>query len=93
MSPWEIMAVALAIAYLLLVIRQNIWCWAAAIASTTIYAVLMYGAALYMESALQLFYIAIAVYGWRQWRHGAPGPGCGIIRRGHCEFPARVATC
>ena len=70
MSPWEVAAVALAIAYLLLVIRQNIWCWAAAITSTTIYAVLMYRAALYMESALQLFYIAIAIYGWQQWRQG-----------------------
>jgi nicotinamide mononucleotide transporter len=72
LSVWETAAVALAILYLILVIRQNIWCWAAAIASTTIYIFLMYRAALYMESALQFFYIAIAVYGWRQWRAGGP---------------------
>lgn len=74
MSPWEIVAVVLAIAYLVLAIRQNIWCWLAAFASTSIYIVLMYAARLYMESALQVFYIAMAVYGWYQWRHGA-GPG------------------
>ena len=32
---WEILAVALAIAYLVLAIRQNIWCWAAAAGSTS----------------------------------------------------------
>ena len=69
-SPWEITAVVLALAYLVLAIRQSTWCWPAAIASTTIYIFLMYAAGLYMESALQLFYIAIAIYGWRQWTTG-----------------------
>lgn len=64
----EILAVALAVAYLLLAIRQQIWCWAAAAVSTLLYLYIMYRANLYMESALQLFYLAMAVYGWQQWR-------------------------
>jgi nicotinamide mononucleotide transporter len=60
-----------AIAYLWLAIRQNIWCWAAAVISTTIYTFVMYGAGLYMESALQIFYIVLAVYGWYSWRQGS----------------------
>lgn len=73
MSPWEAVAVVLALAYLALAIRQNIWCWAAAFVSTAIYLVLMYQARLYMESVLQIFYLGMAVYGWYHWRHG-PGP-------------------
>ena len=69
-SPWEIAAVLLAIAYLVLAIRQNPWCWAAAVASTSIYVVLLYQASLYMESALQFFYIAMAAYGWWCWTRG-----------------------
>jgi nicotinamide mononucleotide transporter len=72
MWPWEAVAVFFLIAYLLLAIRQNILCWVAAFIGTAIYAVLMYRVNLYMESALQLFYIAMAVYGWYSWRHG-PG--------------------
>ncbi len=72
MSPWEVAAVLLAVTYLLLAIRQNIWCWAAAFWSTAIYFVLMIRVQLYMESALQVFYLGMAVYGWYQWRHG-PG--------------------
>jgi nicotinamide mononucleotide transporter len=70
MSGWEIAAVLLLVAYLLLAIRQNILCWPAAIAGSSIYVVLMYQAGLYMESALQFFYIGMAVYGWFCWRHG-----------------------
>jgi nicotinamide mononucleotide transporter len=70
MSVAEITAVILAIVYLLLAIRQNILCWPVAVASCVIYIWLMYDAGLYMESALQLFYIAMAVYGWFSWSQG-----------------------
>ena len=70
MSPWEMAAVLLALVYLVLAIRENIACWFAAILSTSIYIVLMYQAGLYMESALQVFYIAMAIYGWYSWKHG-----------------------
>ena len=69
--PWEAVAVVLAIIYLLLAIRQNILCWVAAFASATIYLVLMFRVGLYMESGLQLFYMAMALYGWYSWRHGS----------------------
>jgi nicotinamide mononucleotide transporter len=69
--PWEGLAVALAIAYLALAIRESPWCWPAGIASSAIYGALFFDARLYMEAVLQLFYIAIAVYGWRRWVGGA----------------------
>ncbi len=71
----ELLAVALAVLYLLLAIRQNIWCWAAAAVSTVIYLFIMYEARLYMESALQVFYLGMAAYGWYEWRHGGADHG------------------
>ncbi len=65
----------LAVAYLLLAIRQSLWCWPAAIGSAAIYVVLMYRAGLYMESALQIFYIGMAGYGWVHWASGGPQQG------------------
>jgi len=70
---WEVLAVLLAVVYLVLAIRQNIWCWAAAAVSTLLYLFIMYRASLYMESALQVFYLAMAAYGWYEWRHGGAG--------------------
>lgn len=71
-SPWEGLAVTLAILYLVLVIRENIWCWVAAGVSTLIYLVLFFRVGLYMESALQVFYLGMAGFGWWQWRYGGP---------------------
>lgn len=68
--PWEPAAVALAVAYLLLAMRENRLCWYAAFVSTAIYTVLFWDAALLMESALNFYYMAMAVYGWYAWRFG-----------------------
>jgi nicotinamide mononucleotide transporter len=74
MSWLEIWSVAFGLAYLVLAVRQNILCWAAALISTLLSLVLFYDARLYPETALQVFYAAMAVYGWWQWRHGGrPG--------------------
>ena len=66
----EGVAVAAAIAYLVLAIRQNIWCWLFAGVSTVIYVFLFIDARLYMESILNVFYFAMAVYGWHVWYYG-----------------------
>lgn len=66
----ELVAVILAVAYLLLAIRQNIWCWFCAAISTALYVYLFAKANLYMESLLNGFYFAMAIYGWYMWRGG-----------------------
>jgi nicotinamide mononucleotide transporter len=70
LTTLEIIAVVAAILYLLLAIREIIWCWAFAGISTAIYVYLFFGAQLYMESALNVFYFAMAVYGWSVWYRG-----------------------
>ena len=77
LSIAEAAGVVLAVAYLVLAVRQNILCWAAALMSSLIYMVVFYSALLYMESALQIFYAAMAVYGWYQWRY-AGDDGAGV---------------
>jgi len=76
----EWVAVALALAYLLLAVRQNPWCWACAIASAAIYLVLFARGGLVMQAALQVFYVGMAVYGWRVWRSGAAGDPLPVSR-------------
>lgn len=70
MSPWEVVAVILAIAYLLLAAREHIACWYCAFTSTAIFTVLFFDVSLLMDSALNVYYMAMAIYGWRQWRYG-----------------------
>ncbi|MFA5630957.1 MAG: nicotinamide riboside transporter PnuC [Porticoccaceae bacterium] len=72
MSPWEGLAVALAVAYLVLAMKESLWCWYCAFISTTIYTFIFWDVSLLMQSGLNVFYMGMAVYGWWQWRKGGP---------------------
>lgn len=78
---WEWLAVALALAYLLLAVRQNAWCWLAALISTAIFTALFWRGQLLMQSALNVYYMVMAVYGWWHWRHGGQGGAELPVRR------------
>lgn len=67
-SPLEALAAVLGVVYVVLAIRQHRACWLAALGSTALYCYVFYGAALYMQAALQVYYLAVALYGWRAWR-------------------------
>jgi nicotinamide mononucleotide transporter len=69
-SVWESAAVLAALAYLVLAARESNLCWYFAFASTAIYSVLFREVSLLMESALNVYYMAMAVYGWYLWRRG-----------------------
>jgi nicotinamide mononucleotide transporter len=74
-SPWEAAAALIGLAYLLLAVRRNLLCWLCAFASTTIYVVLFAQAGLYMQVALNVFYLVMAVYGFIDWRRGRTDAG------------------
>ena len=68
MSIWEVVAVILGIAYLVLAMRQSILCWYAAFGSTAIFSWLFWDVSLVMESGLNVYYLMMAIYGWWVWR-------------------------
>lgn len=68
-SVAELLAVFLAIAYLVLAVKEKIACWYAAFVSTFIFLIIFWQVKLYMESGLQIYYLVMAVYGWYQWTH------------------------
>ncbi|BFT31020.1 nicotinamide riboside transporter PnuC [Alteromonas sp. D210916BOD_24] len=63
----EWVAVVLAIGYVLLAAIQNSWCWLCAFVSTAIYTWLFWQVTLPFQSALNFFYMVMAIYGYFQW--------------------------
>ena len=63
----EIAAFVLSIAMVLANLRVNVLGWPLAMGSSLLYALLFADSKLYGEAALQLFFIAIALWGWWQW--------------------------
>ena len=77
----ETVAVVLGVAYLVLAMKQNSLCWHCAFFSTAIYVWIFGDVSLYMESGLNIYYMAMAIYGWYQWqRGGEQNGGLGISR-------------
>lgn len=60
-------AVILALIYVVQAIRQQRICFIAAGLSALLYTWVFWTASLYMEAALQLFYLGMAGYGWTVW--------------------------
>ena len=63
----ESLAVLFSIIYVILAARQNIWCWASAIISVSLYIYICYTAQLFAETGLQIFYLLMAFYGYYNW--------------------------
>jgi nicotinamide mononucleotide transporter len=67
MSLAELVAMLLALAYLLLAYRRSRWCWVAGGVSSAIFIVLAARARLPMQAALQVYYVLMSVYGFQHW--------------------------
>ena len=76
-SLLELVAVVFAIAYLVLAVKESSLCWYAAGISTLIFLFIFWDVKLYMESGLQIYYLAMAFYGWYQWQ-GAQGEAASL---------------
>ena len=83
LPPVEASGAVLGVLYLVLAIRESLWCWPAAFLSSVLTIAVMLGARLLSEVALNVFYAAMAVYGWYQWRYGGR-------RQGAPELPISV---
>lgn len=77
----EIAAVLLGLANIALLIRRSIWNYPFGLAMVTLYAVIFFETKLYADAGLQVFFFAIQIYGWMNWRRARDGEGLVIVRR------------
>jgi len=75
----EIVAFGLAIAMVLANMRVNPVAWPLAIASSLLYALLFADSRLYGQASLQLFFVAVAFWGWWQWLRGRGADGGALV--------------
>lgn len=59
--------------YVILEIRQKRAMWIVGALSAILYMAVFFGSALYAAGALQIYYLAVSVYGWRKWGASAGG--------------------
>ncbi|WP_298830242.1 nicotinamide riboside transporter PnuC [uncultured Piscinibacter sp.] len=78
-ATWlELIAFVLALAMVGFNIRVNPWGWPLAIASSLLYFLLFWDSRLYGEASLQIFFAAVALWGWWQWLRGTLDDGTAL---------------
>lgn len=66
----ELIAVAFGLANIYLTVRQNIWCWPVGVVMVSLYIYIFFGAKLYSDAGLQVFFLVMQFYGWYHWTRG-----------------------
>jgi nicotinamide mononucleotide transporter len=74
----EIVAFVLALWMVVANMRVQLIAWPLAIASSAAYCVLFAHSKLYGEASLQILFIAVAAWGWWQWRFGTQADGTAL---------------
>jgi nicotinamide mononucleotide transporter len=81
-NHWEIAANVFVAAAIVLAGRNNIHTWWTGIVGCTLFAWVFYGAKLYADVTLQVFFIVTSFYGWWKWLRGNHG----------AELPVRFSS-
>jgi nicotinamide mononucleotide transporter len=74
-SPIEAIASLLGLINVALVVRRSIWNYPFALAMVSLYAWVFFGAKLYSDALLQLFFFAVNLYGWWNWHRARAETG------------------
>ena len=88
----EVAAFVLALAMVAANLRVHPVAWPLAIASSLLYGLLFADSGLYGEAGLQLFFVAVAFWGWWQWLRGRDAAGAPLVVHALSRRGALVAS-
>lgn len=66
----ELLGAILGIAYIFFSIRQSILTWPVGLLTSLLYVWVFFVSKLYADMGLQMYYVAISIYGWYEWLFG-----------------------
>jgi nicotinamide mononucleotide transporter len=66
----ELLGAILGIIYVFFSIRQNILTWPVGLLTSVLYVWVFFDSKLYADMGLQMYYVAISIYGWYEWLRG-----------------------
>jgi nicotinamide mononucleotide transporter len=67
LSFLEIVGLLSGIGYVVLAARAHVWCWPIGLINVAVFLFINYEAKLYADTALQVVYLILTLYGWYKW--------------------------
>jgi nicotinamide mononucleotide transporter len=90
----EIAGALFGVAFVVLTIRQSIWCWPIGLLNCAMYVIVFGQAKLYSDAVLQLIYVVMSLYGWYHWLYpSGKREELPVTRVGATEAGALVVFC
>ena len=93
----DIVTTALGLAYILLQYRASIWLWVVGFCMESLGIVLYFQKGLYADCGMEVYYLAMTIYGFWKWKKfpSPPGEGLGVRPESQrcpiTHFPIRLA--
>jgi len=82
----ELLGAILGFIYIFLSIRQNIWTWPIGLLTSLLYVWVFLNTKLYADMGLQIYYVAISIYGWYEWLKGKASASTTKLTISHLTF-------
>ncbi len=70
MSPLEVAATVFGLLSVWFYVKEHVWSWPTGLVNVALYIALFWHGKLYAETALQVVYVVLQIYGWWQWVRG-----------------------
>jgi len=67
----ELLGLIFGLLYILLSIKQNIWCWPTGFITSALYVYVFFVSKFYADMGLQVYYLFVSIYGWYNWMYGS----------------------
>lgn len=67
----ELLGLIFGLLYVVLSIKQNIWCWPIGFITSALYVYVFLITKFYADMGLQVYYLIVSLYGWYNWMFGA----------------------
>ena len=67
----ELLGLIFGLLYIILSIKQNIWCWPVGFITSALYIYVFFVSKFYADMGLQVYYLLVSIYGWYNWMFGA----------------------
>jgi len=67
----ELLGLIFGLLYIVLSIKENIWCWPAGLITSALYIYVFFNTKFYADMGLQVYYLLVSVYGWYYWMFGS----------------------
>lgn len=66
----EIFGAVTGLIFVILEVKQNKWFWPLGLISAIVYTFVFFDAKFYADASLQVYFVAISIYGWYYWAKG-----------------------